>query len=215
MSAVFPDPPTVYVLAGCNGAGKTTFAKRYLPEFVNCPTFLNADLIAAELDPTRPESQNLRAGRMFLQQIRDQSAKGETFGFETTLSGRTYRRLLVDLKNRGYRLCLFFLWLPSVNMAVSRVANRVSQGGHNIPPEDIRRRYTAGLRNLFGLYSSQFDAWFLYNSSQSPPELIAWAEEGRFEVREPNLYARVRILAQVFDEFRDHEILGDAASGKG
>ncbi len=119
--------PTVYVIAGPNGAGKTTFAAEFLPDFVYCRQFLNADLIASGLSPFAPETQNLRAGRLLLERIKELSQAREDFGFETTLSGRTHARLLVDPKGAGYRIVLFFLWLPSADLAVLRVANRVQQ----------------------------------------------------------------------------------------
>ena len=145
-------PPTVYVIAGPNGAGKTTFASRFLPDFVDCRQFLNADLIAAGLSPFAPETQNVRAGRLLLERIDELTAARENFGFETTLSGRTYARLLAELRSSGYRIVLFFLWLPTADHAVLRVANRVGQGGHAVPEADVRRRFAAGLRNFFGLY---------------------------------------------------------------
>lgn len=144
---------TVYVIAGPNGAGKTTFASEFLPDFVQCREFLNADLIAAGLSPFAPEAQNVRAGRLLLERIRELTEERADFGFETTLSGRTYIKLLGDMKARGYRVVLFFLWLPSAEMALARVENRVKQGGHHVPAEDISRRYEIGLRNLFQLYA--------------------------------------------------------------
>ncbi len=139
--------PAVYIVAGANGAGKTTFANEYLPDFVDCKEFLNADLIAAGLSPFAPESQNIRAGRLLLTRIRELVDAKQDFGFETTLSGRSYVRMLSEMRVRGYRVCMFFLWLPNSEMAMDRVANRVRQGGHNVPAEDIRRRYDSGLRN--------------------------------------------------------------------
>jgi predicted ABC-type ATPase len=130
-------PPMVYVIAGPNGAGKTTFASSFLPDFVKCNEFLNADLIAAGLSPFAPETQNLRAGRLLLQRIDELANQRADFSFETTLSGRTYLKLLSDMKASGYRVMLFFLWLPSAELAVARVANRVKQGGHNVPADDI------------------------------------------------------------------------------
>ena len=136
--------PTVYVLAGVNGAGKTTFASAFLPDFVKCREFLNADLMAAGLSPFAPETQNLRAGRLLLERIGQLAKERADFGFETTLSGRTYVTLLSRMTASGYRNTLLFLWLPDTDAAVSRVSNRVRQGGHNVPPEDIRRRLCFG-----------------------------------------------------------------------
>lgn len=129
--------PTVYVIAGPNGAGKTTFASKFLPGFVSCRQFLNADLIASGLSPFAPETQNVRAGRLLLERIAELSAARENFGVETTLSGRTYVRLLAGLRQEGYRVAVFFLWLPTTELALDRVANRVRQGGHDVPEADI------------------------------------------------------------------------------
>ena len=141
MNTISVQSPTVYVIARPNGAGKTTFSAEFLPDFVNCREFLNADLIAAGLSPFAPETQNLRAGRLLLTRIKELTGAKQDFGFETTLSGRSYVRLLNEMKNDGYRILLFFLWLPSADLAVARVKNRVRQGGHNVPEPVIRRRF--------------------------------------------------------------------------
>ena len=182
---------TVYVIAGPNGAGKTTFATEFLPEFVDCREFLNADLIAAGLSPFAPETQNLRAGRLLLERIHESVRARVDFAFETTLAGRSYARMLKTFREEGYRVVLFFLWLPSVELAVSRVAMRVRQGGHHVPEADIRRRYTAGLRNFFGLYRSVLDAWWLYDASELPPVLIEGVDNGQPEVRQPGRLAGI------------------------
>src|SRR5207237_242645 len=113
-----PTPPTVYVIAGPNGAGKTTFASEFLPDFVRCREFLNADLIAAGLSPFAPETQNVRAGRLVLERIKQLASHRADFGFETTLSGRSYVKVLGDIKGTGYRIVICFLWLASAEMAV-------------------------------------------------------------------------------------------------
>ena len=191
-----PRPPTVYVIAGPNGAGKTTFASEFLPDFVQCREFLNADLIAAGLSPFTPESQNVRAGRLLLERIGELAKERADFGFETTLSGRTYVKLLGDMKSSGYRVVLFFLWLPNAEMAVARVANRVKQGGHNVPPDDIRRRYAAGVRNLFRLYRPILDGWWLFDASQLPPKLIASEERKKLTVKQKRLFGRIERQAE-------------------
>lgn len=182
------DSPTIYVLAGPNGAGKTTFASRFLPESVRCREFLNADLIAKGLSPFAPETQNFRAARLLLERVRELSEQRVDFGIETTLSGRTYFKLLTDLKKLGYRVELFFLWIPDAQMAVDRVALRVRQGGHNIPTDDIRRRYSAGIRNLVTIYLSLLDVWHLYDSSSFPPKLILRRIGGRRKVYDRRLF---------------------------
>ncbi len=191
-----PADVPVYVIAGPNGAGKTTFATEFLPDFVNCRQFLNADLIAAGLSPFAPETQNLRAGRLLLERIKELSQAGEDFGFETTLSGRTHARLLTDLKQVGYRVVLFFLWLPSADLAVVRVANRVRQGGNAVPKADVRRRFTLGLRNLFKLYRPRLDSWRLYDASRLPPVLIAREEAGTLIAVDADLFANIERIGE-------------------
>lgn len=190
------NPSTMYVIAGPNGAGKTTFAAEFLPVFVRCREFLNADLIAAGLSPFDPESQNVRAGRLLLERIRELAGQRADFGVETTLSGRTLVKQLSGIRDNGYRVVLFFLWLPTAEMAVARVANRVRQGGHRIPPDDIRRRYAAGLRNLFRLYRPLLDEWWLYDASRLPPRLIATEEGETLVLKQKRLFGQIEIQAR-------------------
>ena len=182
------DKPNVYVIAGPNGSGKTTFAKEYLPKFAKCLEFLNADLIAAGLSPFAPERENVRAGRILLTRIRELSQAGIDFGFETTLAGRNHAKQLYRMKSLGYRIVLIFLWLPDANLAVNRVASRVLQGGHNIPEVDIRRRFDSGLRNFFDLYQALADDWLLFDASQITPQLIALEITGTMEIVDIELY---------------------------
>ena len=184
-------PPTVYVIAGPNGAGKTTFANEFLPDFVNCREFLNADLIAAGLAPFAPETQNVRAGRLLLTRIKELTAEKENFGFETTLAGRAYLRLFKKLRINGYRVVLFFLWLPSADMAVARVRVRVRQGGHNVPEPVIRRRYKSGLKNLFLLYRPFAHVWRLYDASHLPPEIVAHEEMGKIKLHDATVFESI------------------------
>jgi predicted ABC-type ATPase len=184
--------PTVYVIAGPSGAGKTTFATEFLPDFVNCRQFLNADLIAAGLSPFAPETQNVRAGRLLLERIGELSTAREDFGLETTLSGRTHAKLLTDLKFSGYRIDLFFLWLPSPDLAVLRVAKRVLEGGHQVPEEIVRRRYASGLRNFVRLYTPRVDSWWLYDASRMPPVMIAEKDNGPLTAVDAELFGRIR-----------------------
>jgi predicted ABC-type ATPase len=190
-SAKKSDKPTVYVIAGPNGAGKTTFATEFLPGFAHCREFLNADLIAAGLSPFAPEQENIRAGRLLLTRLRELTQARKDFGFETTLAGRSYARQFTEMRSQGFRIMLFFLWLPSVEMSVIRVANRVRQGGHNVPESDIRRRFTTGIQNLFNLYRPLVDGWWLYDASQLPPRQIAREESGKVEVSDTSLYQQI------------------------
>ncbi len=182
---------TVYVIAGPNGAGKTTFANEFLPDFVHCRQFLNADLIAAGLSPFAPETQNVRAGRLLLARIKELTAARENFGFETTLAGRGYVRHFEKLKMKGYRIVLFFLWLPSANMAVTRVKARVRHGGHNVPEPVVRRRYGTGLGNLFQLYWPVAHEVWLLDGSEFPPKRVAHKNEGRLQVFHLPLFERI------------------------
>ena len=165
----------MYVIAGPNGAGKTTFAREFLPRFAKCDEFVNADLIATGLSPFAPENAAIQAGRLVVKRIRELMTVGQTFGFETTLSGQAYRSLLGRMKKQGYRINIFFLWLPTEALAVDRVADRVRQGGHFVPEKDIRRRYWRGLENLFASYARLADTCVIYdNAGQAPVKAAYW-----------------------------------------
>jgi predicted ABC-type ATPase len=167
----------IVIIAGPNGAGKTTFALEFLPNEANCPTFINADLIAAGLSPFAPEAVSARAGRLMLEEIENRVNDRRSFAFETTLSGRTYLYKIRQWQEIGYHVKILFLSLPNVDVALARVAARVAQGGHNVPEDVIRRRFDAGLKNFEVIYKSQVDAWILYDNSQSKPKIIAWGEK--------------------------------------
>jgi predicted ABC-type ATPase len=184
--------PRLYIIAGANGAGKTTFARRFLPVYAACPNFINADLIASGLSPFAPDLAAMRAGRLMLEQIRALSGHGRDFAFETTLSGRSYLPLLRDLKSRGYEMHLFFLWIPTVDLALARVAGRVREGGHNVPEMVVRRRFGKGLWNLFRLYRPLLDSWTIFDNSQETPRLIVSEAEGELRVADPVVYDKIR-----------------------
>jgi predicted ABC-type ATPase len=178
-----PEQPIVYVIAGPNGAGKTTFATSFLPGFVNCREFVNADLIAAGLSPFDPDSQAVTAGRLMLQRIDSLVQEKETFGFETTLAGRTHARRLASMKSgTGYRVVLFFLWLESEALAISRVASRVREGGHDIPTETVRRRFQLGIRNFTKLYRNLADDWYIIDGSKATPSISCRGSSDGVEV---------------------------------
>ncbi len=162
----------ILIIAGPNGAGKTTFATEFLPNEAGCPTFVNADLIAAGLNPFQPARSALRAGRLMLEMIEGYVERGESFAFETTLSGRGYARMIPGWRARGYRVQLYFLRLPSVEMALARVRNRVAEGGHDVPEEVVRRRFEAVWRNFGEVYMDLVDEWVLYDASGSVPVVI-------------------------------------------
>lgn len=165
-------PQTIYIIAGPNGAGKTTFANSFLPTFAKCREFLNADLIAAGLSPFNPESQAFRASELLLQRIDELVASHNSFSFETTLAARSYRNSILNWKAKGYQVFLVYLWLPSADVAVERVATRVKEGGHFIPEEVIRRRYRRGLANLFELYQPVVSTVQIRDGSRLPPALV-------------------------------------------
>lgn len=163
----------IIIIAGPNGAGKTTFAREYLPNEANCPTFINADLIAAGLSPFAPELAAIKAARIMLKEIKANVRAGNSFAFETTLSGKTYAKDIVEWKKQGYEITIAFLSLPSAEFAISRVAARVAAGGHNIPEATIRRRFKSGLDNFHQLYKPLASTWALYDNSGNKPKLIA------------------------------------------
>lgn len=166
----------IIIIAGPNGAGKTTFARAFLPMEAQCMRFLNADLIAAGLAPFAPETAALKAGRLMLEEMADCVRKGESFAFETTLSGQSYLGRIREWRAQGYRVSLFFLALPDADAAVARVAERVRQGGHHIPEDVIRRRFAAGLRNFHEAYKGAVDAWALFDNVGETPQLLELEE---------------------------------------
>lgn len=168
--------PRILIIAGPNGAGKTTFAREFLPNEASCPVFVNADLIAAGLAPFAPETAAVQAARLMLQELARHAAVGESFAFETTLSGRGYLRQIEQWQAAGYLVKLIFLKLLSPEEAIARVAQRVKQGGHDIPEKVIRRRFAAGLANFHQLYAPKVDAWMLFNNAGAQPELVDWKD---------------------------------------
>jgi predicted ABC-type ATPase len=164
--------PQILIIAGPNGAGKTTFAKTFLPAEAQCLRFINADLIAAGLSPFTPELMAVKAGRLMLQEVNESVSKGKSFAIETTLSGLSYLKHIQQWQQLGYHVSLFFLQLSSVDIAITRVQERVKQGGHNIPEAVIRRRYAAGLDN-FVLYAQLVDTWSLFDNDEPVPIKLA------------------------------------------
>jgi predicted ABC-type ATPase len=168
--------PKIIIIAGPNGAGKTTFARTFLPREAACLRFINADLIAAGLSPFAPEVAALKAGRLMIKEIEDCVKYGESFAFETTLAGLSYVRRIRQWRSLGYIVSLYFLSLPTPEIAISRVAERVRQGGHAIPEAVIRRRFAAGLHNFETIYTQEVDIWAKFNNVGDQPILIEWFE---------------------------------------
>jgi len=181
--------PKLYIISGPNGAGKTTFAKEFLPDYVDCLEFVNADLIASGLSPFSPESAAIRAGRLMLERIHLLANRRTDFGFETTLSGKGYVRLLRGLKDRGYRISLFFLWVNNIEIALARIADRVRRGGHNVPEEIVRRRFHRGLTNFFRLYRPLVDFWAIIDNSTSVPNMVAFEKNGILKIVDKYLFS--------------------------
>ena len=171
-----PQERKVIIIAGPNGAGKTTFAREFLPQEAACPVFVNADLIAAGLAPFAPEAAAVQAGRLMLAEMERHFLAGRSFAFETTLSGRAYLRHIARWRAALWRVELIFLQLNHADEAVARVAQRVRQGGHNIPEAVIRRRFCAGLENFRQHYAAAVDAWMLYDNTGDAPVLLDWSE---------------------------------------
>jgi len=168
----------LFIIAGCNGAGKTTASFTVLPEMLNCEEFINADEIARGLSPLNPDKAAIEAGRLMLAKIERLIISRKDFAFETTLSSISYVNTIQRARQKGYQTTLVFFWLDSVELAIERVKTRVYEGGHNIPKKVIIRRYFSGVKNFFKLYMPICNYWMVFNNSQSPSELVA---EGYFD----------------------------------
>ena len=179
----------LYIIAGPNGVGKTTFAREFLPNYANCKNFVNADLIAQAIAPFSPETAALRAGRMMLREIRALAKKRVSFAFETTLSGRGYMVWLRELKDKGYEIHVFFLWVKTVDLALSRVQERVSRGGHDVPEMVIRRRFDRSIRNFLARYRQLADTWTLFDNSGAAPSVVALERDEKVRIINKSLYS--------------------------
>jgi predicted ABC-type ATPase len=181
----------VYIIAGPNGSGKTTFAKKFLPDYAKCQNFVNADLIAQGLSPFSPRAAAIKAGRLVLEQIRNLAEKNVDFAFETTLAGKSYIPFLKELKKKGYSINMFFLWVPNSELALSRIKDRVASGGHDVPAADVKRRFHRGLVNFLKLYKPLADTWLLFNNEDAIPRLIAREKSGKAEILDKGLFEKI------------------------
>jgi predicted ABC-type ATPase len=172
----------LYIIAGCNGAGKTTASYTVLPEMLNCKEFVNADSIAAGLSPFKPESVSFEAGRIMLNRISQLIGEKVDFGFETTLSAKSYISLIKNAREAGYEISLLYFWLSSPEFAISRVAERVKNGGHNISSDIIERRYYRGISNLIKLYIPVCDNWIIIDNTGGDSEVVAQGAISRKKV---------------------------------
>jgi predicted ABC-type ATPase len=171
--------PNLFIIAGCNGAGKTTASYSVLPEALECRAFVNADEIARGLSPLEPETVAIQAGRIMLQRIDDLIARGQDFAFETTLSTKSYIQTIKKAQSHTFYVTLVYFWLKSPQLAIERIRKRVAAGGHSVPNDIVIRRFERGLKNFFELYLPICDYWFLINNSVKLSETIA---EGKTEI---------------------------------
>ncbi|MEI7979328.1 MAG: zeta toxin family protein [Bacteroidota bacterium] len=164
--------PNLYIIAGCNGAGKTTAAFNILPQILSCKEYVNADEIARGISPFQPEKVAIEAGRIMLKRIDELLENKESFAFETTLATKSFESLIYKAQEKGYFVNLIYYWLESVELAEMRVKTRVAEGGHNIPKDVIHRRYFRGIDNLFKIYHDICDLVIIYDNSNNQPELV-------------------------------------------
>ncbi len=186
----------LYIIGGCNGAGKTTASFNILPDLLNCKEFVNADEIARGLSPFQPEKVSIEAGRLMLARIDELLKSQEDFSFETTLYTRSFVSTINTAREKGYYITLIFFWLESIQLAKDRVKKRVAEGGHNIEAEVIERRYTSGISNLFKLYANKVDSLLIYDNSNIVSELIAEKElNGEFIIHRPAKFNQLKFIA--------------------
>ncbi|WP_300695768.1 zeta toxin family protein [uncultured Bacteroides sp.] len=183
----------LYIISGCNGAGKTTASYTVLPDVLQCKEFVNADEIARGLSPFNPEGMAIEAGRLMLQRIDGLLKNQENFSIETTLATRSYTRLIHRAQEQGYKVSLIYFWLSSPDLAIQRVAQRVRNGGHDIPQDVVIRRYQAGINNFFNIYMSNVDYWLLADNSNTPRVIVAEGGRGvKTNISHADLFNRIQ-----------------------
>jgi len=183
--------PKMFIIAGPNGSGKTTFAKEYLPHYAHCPNFINADLIAQGLSPFSPASMGIKAGRLLLEQIHQFIEKGADFAIESTLAGKSYVPLLQKIKESDYSIHIFFLWIPDIKLAKARIKDRVRKGGHDVPSPDIIRRFHRSSKNFIHLYEPLCNSWIIFDNSTAKPVEIAHKENNILIVKNEELFNNI------------------------
>ncbi len=183
--------PRLYIIAGCNGSGKTTASYKELPELLDCTEFVNSDEFAKALSPSNPDAASIMAGRYMLMKIQRLLSRRVDFCIESTLATRSLLQMIRSSKEMGYTVSILYLWVSSPELARQRVRARVAAGGHNVKDETIQRRYEAGLKNFFGIYLPECDHWTLADNSNPPFRLIAEGGRKGITVHDPQLYETI------------------------
>jgi len=189
---------SLYIIAGCNGAGKTTASFSVLPEALECRTFVNTDEIAKGLSPFQPETVAIQAGRIMLQRIDDLIARDQDFAFETTLSTKSYIQTIQKAKAHNYYVTLVYFWLDTPQLAIKRIEKRVAAGGHHVPDDIVIRRYERGLYNFLNLYRPICDYWLMVDNTFKPSETIVEGKQRNLNVKNVILWEQIRHSTQTF-----------------
>jgi predicted ABC-type ATPase len=189
--------PTLYIIAGPNGVGKTTFADRYLPDEAKQLEFVNADLIARGLSPYAPDSAAIEAGRILLRRVRELISNRTGFTWETTMSGRTSVSWLRQASEAGYVLKAYFIWVRNPETTIRRIRQRVIEGGHNISEEVSRRRFFKTIQNFFTVYRPLMTSWKLLQNELPGPRLLAVEKRGKLVVRDAHQFAQIQQESQI------------------
>ena len=187
--------PRLYILCGCNGAGKTTASYTMLPEILDCREFVNSDEFAKSLSPFDPSTASVTASRFMLMRIQFLLEQGADFSIETTLATRSLVSVIRDARERGYKVSILYLWVQSPEIAIRRVRDRVNHGGHNIPEDVLRRRYRMGIKYLFNTYIPLCDRWVLVDNTTSPFSVIAEGSSGRLVIKDEDKFNKINSLA--------------------
>lgn len=188
--------PRLFILAGCNGAGKTTASYTFLPELLDCREFVNSDEFAKSLSPFDPSSASISASRYMVMRIQYLLEQMADFSIETTLATRSLVTIIKRAKSKGYKITLIYLWLQSPELAIQRVRNRVLSGGHNIPEDVLRRRYKMGIQYLFDTYLPLCDNWIIADNTHPPFTVVAEGNLERTLIKDENKFKKIRSLIE-------------------
>lgn len=195
----------MYVISGCNGAGKTTASYAILPEMLGCSQFVNSDEFAKSLSPFSPDAASIQAGKLMLLKMNYLFSRNEDFAIETTLATRSLKRIMENAREKGYSVTILYFWLNSPDLAVERVRARVAAGGHNIPEDTVRRRYVAGLHYFFNVYRQMADRWILADNTQIPFKIVAEGHRSEMTVLDEATYATIAERAEEAERQMRHD----------